>query len=242
MFEMPLDANGRDDSLAERVYRKLKEDIFELRLLPGDRFSEGKLATRMQASRTPVRQALQRLASEGWLAVRFRSGWQVLPFDFEQFEELYELRILLETAALRRLAERPQTAALAELETTWLVAEEARELDSRRLASLDEAFHCQLLEAAGNRELARVHREVTERIRIVRRLDFTEPPRIEATYREHAAILEALRDGNVDLACQLLSAHIWESRTAVRRITAQRLHAARDQGRSKDSPAACISS
>ena len=75
-------------SLADAIYRQLKEDIFEFRLLPGDRFSEGDVAERMAASRTPVRQALYRLQREGQVQVHFRSGWQVSPLDFERFEEL----------------------------------------------------------------------------------------------------------------------------------------------------------
>ena len=79
-------------SLADGIHRQLKEDIFEFRLLPGDRFSEGEVAERMAVSRTPVRQALYRLQREGHVQVHFRSGWQVSPLDFEQFEELYDLR------------------------------------------------------------------------------------------------------------------------------------------------------
>ena len=83
----------RPQSLAERIYARLKDDIFEFHLMPGDRFSEGKVAARMAASRTPVRQALHRLQREGYLQVHFRSGWQVRALDFAQFDELYELRM-----------------------------------------------------------------------------------------------------------------------------------------------------
>ena len=69
----------RPDSLAEQIYAQLKADIFDFRLLPGDRFSEGEVAERMSVSRTPVRQSLYRLEREGYLAVYFRSGWQVKP-------------------------------------------------------------------------------------------------------------------------------------------------------------------
>ena len=78
------------DSLAERVYQQLKDDIFAFRLLPGSRFSEGEIAQRMEASRTPVRLALYRLEREGYLDVHFRSGWQVRPFDFEHFDFIFE--------------------------------------------------------------------------------------------------------------------------------------------------------
>src|SRR5690606_31797421 len=114
----------RPQSLAERIYAQLKDDIFEFRLMPGDRFSEGEVAERMAASRTPVRQALHRLQREGFLDVHFRSGWQVRPLDFAQFDELYELRIVLELEAVRRLCQRPmdeQPPALQTLERTWMV-------------------------------------------------------------------------------------------------------------------------
>ena len=61
--------HGAPPSLADAIYRQLKEDIFEFRLLPGDRFSEGEVAERMAASRTPVRQALYRLQREGQVQV-----------------------------------------------------------------------------------------------------------------------------------------------------------------------------
>jgi DNA-binding FadR family transcriptional regulator len=83
--------------------------------------------------------------------------------------------------------------------------------------------------AAGNREISRVHREVTERIRIVRRLDFTRAERIEATYNEHGAILEAIGSREAALAGQRLRQHIEHSRQAVHRITLHALQAARSR-------------
>src|SRR5690606_3416198 len=93
------------ENLTERVYQHLKQDIFSFRLLPGDRFTEKEIAERVAASRTPVREALTRLQREGFVAVSFRSGWQVKPFDFNQFEQLYDVRIVLELAAVKRLCE-----------------------------------------------------------------------------------------------------------------------------------------
>jgi DNA-binding FadR family transcriptional regulator len=62
-----------------------------------------------------------------------------------------------------------------------------------QVAAWDEAFHCALVEAAGNTVMARVHREVTERIRVIRRRDFTQPSRITATYDEYSKILCAIQ-------------------------------------------------
>ncbi|NWL80614.1 GntR family transcriptional regulator [Pseudomonas taiwanensis] len=221
---------ARPDSLAGRIYARLKEDISEFRLLPGDRFSEGDIAERMAASRTPVRQALHRLEREGYLEVRFRSGWQVKAFDFDHFEELYELRIVLEMEAVRRHCTRPteeQPEALQRLGRTWMV--QPRLEDGFEVSRLDEDFHCQLVEAAGNREIARIHREVSEKIRIIRRLDFTQAPRIDATYAEHAAILQAIAARRCEEAQQLLRTHIETSKAEVRKITLHMLHSARQR-------------
>jgi DNA-binding GntR family transcriptional regulator len=86
-----------------------------------------------------------------------------------------------------------------------------------------------LVEAAGNAELTRVHREVTDRIRIIRRLDFTQAMRITATYEEHAQILQAILSKRTDQACMLLRAHIGSSQSEVRKITLHQVHIARHQ-------------
>ncbi len=223
-------------SLADSVYTELKQDIFDFRLVPGDRFSETELAGRLGVSRTPVREALFRLQREGYLMVHFRSGWSVRPFDFEQFEHFYDLRLVLESAAVRRLCELAGAEIRKEgrddfetLKATWLVQKAERLTDSKRVAELDELFHLTLVEAAGNPELARVHREVTERIRVIRRLDFTQPARIEKTYEEHAQILRAVMRRRSEQALLLLRTHIEASRAEVRKITLHRLHTARQR-------------
>ena len=225
-------AAERPQSLAERIYARLKDDIFEFRLMPGDRFSEGEVAARMAASRTPVRQALHRLQREGFLDVHFRSGWQVRPLDFVQFDELYELRIVLELDAVRRLCHRPtdeHPPALQTLARTWMVRKDEQLQDGSAVSRLDEAFHCQLLGAAGNQEMARVHREVSEKIRILRRLDFTQTRRIDLTYAEHQQILEAILTRRSEQAQQLLKGHIEVSKAEVHSITLHKLYGARQR-------------
>jgi DNA-binding GntR family transcriptional regulator len=216
-------------NLATLVYERVKQDIFDFRLLPGDRFTETEISERTQASRTPVREALYRLERDGYVEVMFRSGWRVRPFDFRQFEELYELRIVLETAAVRRLCETEERPQLDGLKRIWMCPPEERVTRMREVAQLDEGFHEVLVETAGNREMSRVHAEVTERIRIIRRLDFTKAPRIDATYQEHAKILRAIVQRRAEPASMLLRAHIEASKAEVRKITLHMLHEARER-------------
>ena len=225
-------ANDGPATLGDTAYLRLKEELFAFRLLPGQRFSETAIAARLGMSRTPVRHALSRLQREGYLDMDARSGWSVRLLDFEQFDHLYDLRLVLETAAVRRLCESGIAGkVLGALEHFWLAPESERVADGKRVADMDEAFHMTLVAAAGNPEMARVHRDVTERIRILRRLDFGSALRIACTYEEHAGILGAILDGRAEQAVMLLREHIEASKAEVRKITLHRLYTARDQER-----------
>ena len=215
-------------SRVDHVYRRVKEDIFDFRLLPGDRFTETQIAERLGVSRTPVREALYRLEREGYLYVHFRNGWSVRPFDFEMFENLYELRAILEMASVRSICERQtDLARLEPLREAWLCPPDQRLTEGQQVAQMDENFHTAIVDAADNPEVARVHGDVIERIRIIRRLDFTQGYRVERTYEEHGQILQAILRHRADQACLLLKSHIEESRAEVRKITIHRLQAAR---------------
>jgi DNA-binding GntR family transcriptional regulator len=214
-------------NLAAGVYAEIKEDIYDFRLMPGQRFSENELASRLGVSRTPVRQALYRLEHEGYIVVESKSGWSVRAFEFHTFEDLYDVRLVLELAAVRRLCEIDPMPSLAELKDAWLVTPEDRLSDAREIGLLDEAFHATLVEAAGNAELARTHREVSERIRVVRRLEFGVPERIRHTYAEHAQILRAVLRRKGEQAQMLMKAHIEVAKAEVRKITLHKLATAR---------------
>jgi DNA-binding GntR family transcriptional regulator len=215
-------------NLAEQVYAQLKAELHDFKLVPGDRFSEAELGERLGVSRTPVREALFRLRNEGFLGVDARSGWFVRPIDFDRLEELYDLRVLIEMSSVARLCARSDDMPLLdELKTVWLVPAAESLADGRQVGALDEQFHASLVRAAGNSEIARVHGDVTERIRIVRRLDFTRADRVDATYAEHAKILRAVIQRKADQAQLLLKTHIEQSKAEVRKITLATLHDAR---------------
>ena len=219
--------SGGAANLSQRVYQGVKAELFDFMLMPGDRFTESEVAARMKVSRTPVREALYRLEREGYLEVMFRSGWQVKPFDFKQFENLYDVRVILETAAVRKLCDMPERPPLDDLKKFWLVPAAERLTDGRGVALHDESFHATLVEATGNAEMARIHHDITERIRIIRRLDFTKESRIDATYQEHAKILRAVLQRKIDQSQLLIKSHIEQSKAEVRKITLHMLHTAR---------------
>ena len=136
--------------LSESVYDRIKSDIFDFRIRPGDRLTENELAETLQVSRTPIRQALHRLEQEGYLQLAFRNGWNVRPFDFDRFEQLYDLRVILELAAIEIICKAESLSSLEALMTRWIVPTDARLTDTRALSEQDEAFHHGLIAATGN--------------------------------------------------------------------------------------------
>ncbi|HHT8902580.1 GntR family transcriptional regulator [Burkholderia cenocepacia] len=220
-------------SRADLVYVSVREDIFDMHLLPGDRVTEASIAERFGVSRTPAREALLRLQSDGLMRGYVRGGWEVVPIDFKRFEDLYEMRQLIETFAVSKLFDqdgvvKPNVPHLVErLEQVWKVPSVQRLRGGREMVALDEAFHQALVWAADNAELTSAMQRVTDRIRVVRRLDLVRGDCIDETYDEHVAILEAIHAGDKDRSIALIARHIEGSRAAVRTMTAERLEHAR---------------
>lgn len=227
--------DAEKSTLAQSVYERIKLDIFDFRMAPGQRYSEQELANRLGVSRTPLRFALHVLAREGYLdRVGGHAGWLVKPFDLSYYEDLYDFRIQIELIAVRRLCTMDQAPDLSEACAFWCRPNSARVLDGKTVAQEDEKLHGTLIELAGNREMLRTHRDLTERIRIIRRLDFIDSARITAAFDEHQAILEALQDRNTHLAEELVGAHIGTSRAEIRHITLHRLAMLTQQGASTE--------
>jgi DNA-binding GntR family transcriptional regulator len=215
------------NQLAEKVYVDLNSEIFDFRLLPGDHFTETELARRYNVSRTPLRDALYRLRREGYLEVGFRSGWNVRAFDFTRYQELYELRALLELDAVRRLCRSEHAPDLAALRAVWEEGGNVADSDLIGVVSLDETFHTTLVELGGNREILAVYKQMTDQIRIIRRLGFLTRDRIDLTYTEHAEILRLIDRRDETAALDLLAAHIAHNQAEARKITLHMLYQAR---------------
>lgn len=209
------------DNLSELVYQRIKTDIFDFKLMPGERFTESEIANTYQVSRTPTRQALYRLQQEGYVEVAFRSGWTVRPINLKYYDELYEMRIMIEQFAIQKLCANPceDLSDIQKLLSIWRVEPQEYVQDLKTMAHIDEDFHCTIVRAAANVEMAKLHQEISEKIRIIRRLDFSKSTRIEATYQEHQLILIAILKQQPDVALGMICKHIQQSRDEVKKIT-----------------------
>jgi len=207
-------------TLADQAYTSIKSKLSGLDLMPGDRLSEKELAQQLGISRTPVRQALQRLHHEGLLDLSSKVGWVVPRLDFDRLDELYDFRVVIEQYAAQCCAGASHCSQKLEiLRSVWCVSKTKRLTDPIEVGQLDEQFHQILVAATGNQEMVRAHTYITEHIRLIRRLDFIKPDRIQATYDEHANILTLIFSGKAQQAKAALEAHILSSKQQSRAIT-----------------------
>jgi DNA-binding GntR family transcriptional regulator len=218
-------------SLGDRVYVELKTRFSEFQILPGDRLSELELSDELKTSRTPVRQALQRLSLEGLMTLVPRVGWIVPEIDFSKIDFLYDFRVLIECHAGLTACNKREHPSLRNLTDIWSVHENDRATEPELVAKLDEQFHRTLVSLVENPEILRVYDDLIERIRLVRRLDFLKQNRVHATYQEHQKILKSILSAKREETTDLIRAHIEASKAEVRKITVQSIQSAREKRR-----------
>ena len=208
MSAMPDDTDLAPPRSADRVYEQVKAMAVAYRLRPSERINEVELARQLGVSRTPLREALNRLAAEGFLVATANRGYTMMPLDPQRVLTLYEYRAILEVGALRLACERATDAELAELHNFAQHSRDEVDDDAHalRVLSLDEQFHEGLARLSGNDEMVRALRSLNERIRFVRWIDMQ--GRRSGTQAEHLRIMEHLRRREADAAATLMQAHI----------------------------------
>ena len=212
------------------IYRRLKDMILNFALYPGVRVTETELADHFGVSRTPVREALQRLAAEGYVTIRAKQGCFVRDIDIEEINQYYEVRIGLELRVLDLLGCADVTRELTSLAAIWTPTRIPRRPPGVAvMVARDEGFHLALAAATGNTVLTGYLKDVNDHIHIVRRLDFTDAERIAPTYREHDEVLRRLLQGDIEGAREVLEQHIRRSAEVARAITLGQLASQRTQ-------------
>jgi DNA-binding GntR family transcriptional regulator len=197
-----------------RIYAELKHGLLIGRFALGARLGEERLARDLGASRTPVREALLRLHSEGLVDRHPDGGYCPTAPNLAAIRELYEVRIALERSALLRptFTSRPHDRnQLVALRDDWLALAGDPPLPDPEFVILDEEFHVRLADASGNRELVDILRRVNERIRVVRMRDFLTAERISKTIAEHLGVVIAVLDGDLEGSVATFEQHLFTS-------------------------------
>lgn len=199
-------ADDYDTPQGQGAYLKLLEEIRRGELQPGARLRETEVAERLGISRTPVREAIRQLESDGLVVHLPRQGAAVRTLDYPEVMELYEMRTVLEGTAARLAA---RSASEVELKELRAINEElAGAGHAREAYELNRQFHLTLLDAAKNRFLVRATEALQKTMLILGTTTLIEPHRAEQAVREHAAILDALETRDGVRAEELMRAHI----------------------------------
>lgn len=196
-------------SQADRAYRALKDKILRNILSPGQQMLEQEAAEELAMSRTPVREAMVRLAQEGFVEIRPRHGMRVLPISPDDMAEIFAILTGLESIAAQTVAaRRPSPAEIAPLDAAVADMEEALERDDLEAwASADRAFHTALVKLAGNRRLETVVFGFWDQAHRVRMATLRLRPKPTASNDDHAALIAAIVVGDAERARRIHHDH-----------------------------------
>lgn len=199
----------QNEPLRKRVLDALREAILSGELKPGQALVETELASDLGVSRAPLREALQQLSAEGLVeAVPYR-GAAVRMLHRKDIEELYSLRIALETFAVRRIIEANHPEASQRLHSIFdamLAAAEAQ--DITMVSKIDRQFHDALIEFSDHTLLQSMWNAVNMRVRQVMALRNRRNSDIRQIAFNHLPIIEAIDKRDLVVATQLLEKHI----------------------------------
>lgn len=206
-------------SFSERAYYAIRELIVTLELAPGSVVSERDLMERLGLGRTPVREALRRLAREKLVDVYPRRGMFVSRVDVRDLAGLSEVRAVLESSAARLAAER---STAADREVTVVLLEEleraADERDERTLIELDQRIHRHVYHCTHNPFLAETLDEYYVLTLRIWFLALDRVARLDDAIHEHRALLEAIRDADPGRAEAAMQAHVTGFERAIRAV------------------------
>jgi DNA-binding GntR family transcriptional regulator len=202
--------------LADQVHEILTERILDRVYSPDEHLNIDKIARELGVSSSPVREALCRLSAEGLVASSSFIGFAVAPMpDAAWFEELYDYRELVETWAVRIVADLRPGHVLTALHAAVTTLEQGSYGPSFRdfcsANDADEAFHRLVIEATGNRVVAKTYRELNPHLHHAR-LYLSHPQDIDLVVAEHRAILDAIDRGDGDAAAAAMRSHLKLSR------------------------------
>jgi len=196
-------------SLADAAYEQIRRRILDNVWPPGHRALEQEVALALGMSRTPVREALARLSSEGLVEVIPRHGMRVLPVSPNDMREIYEILTALECMAAELLARRkPSSAELQPLIDATKAMDKALKADDLDAwAAADERFHVHLIDIAGNRQMQATVLNYWDRAHRARMFTLRLRPKPVSSTKEHMQMVDRLRDGDAEGAAAITRAH-----------------------------------
>ncbi len=211
----PQPRSGRlgERALYEQVAEQLRARILAHTLAPGSWIDEQVLCAEFGISRTPLREALKVLASEGLVTMKLRRGAYVTEVSERDLAEVFHLLALLESDAARVAAQKATAEQMAELLAIHGELENALD-DRARFFAANERFHMRLLEIADNRWRIQMVADLRKVMKLNRAQSLLKQGRLEASLREHRQIMAALKARNAERVQALMQHHLEAGREA----------------------------
>ncbi|HEY6072350.1 MAG TPA: GntR family transcriptional regulator [Anaerolineales bacterium] len=211
-------------SLAEMAYIAIKKDILTCRLAPGSQIAQSQLVERYEFGVTPIREALKRLESEDYLRSVPRFGYIINPITIQDIEDIYELRLLLETSAVRLAIQRGTDDDFARLKESAEFTYIFKDPDSYlEFLQHNIGFHVEVAALSGNRKLAEMLSAVLNEMTRIFNLGLDLRDSAEEMRREHQDLVEALIDRDEAGALQQITEQIQTSRQRVMEEFSERI-------------------
>jgi DNA-binding GntR family transcriptional regulator len=203
-------------SLGSQAYQEVRRIILEGQISPGEKLNEGELAKALGVSRTPIREAVNRLEKEGLVEIFPQRGAFVIQFTEKDVYELFLIRENLEGLAARLAAEKITPSSLAKLETCVEGFNEPfQKKDVQRYSREDLKFHQTIVLLSEGRRLVKLVSLLLDHIRMFRLTTRGVPDRMKTSLEEHRGIIEALRVRNTEGAERRMRDHIRNVRDGV---------------------------
>jgi DNA-binding GntR family transcriptional regulator len=205
-----LPQNLKQRALYEEVAELLRQRIFSRELTPGSWIDELKLAEEYGISRTPLREALKVLATEGLVTMKVRRGAYVTEVNEKDLRDVFHLMAVLEADAAGAVAQNANDKQLQELELLHQQLEKAAKDKKNHIQffTINEAFHIRLLQIANNKWRDQMVADLRKVMKLNRAQSLLKVGRIEESLAEHAAIVAALKKRDAAAAQATMRAHI----------------------------------
>lgn len=206
----------RPKSLNDLAYERLKNGILTGKLVAGEVYSELQLAKELGVSRTPVREALLKLATENLIVFQPRKGISVNYFSKKDIENFFELRQAIEEATVAKIAGNLSKDQLQTIKNIIIEQENCAKnnYDQKVFLEIDRKFHLFLIEASGNRIMAQTYNNIRDYVTITAKEAMMKKGRVNEVIYEHKAIVKALSEGNVEKANEAIKNHLITSKLA----------------------------
>ncbi len=212
-------AQQKKAKLKEKVYSIMKSRILNFELKPGEKFFETEISEKLGVSRTPIREALNRLEHEGLVKSLPNKGYSVSDLTITEIEELFEIREVLEILALRAAAKNARREDWIHLEETVKKKNlhQNEDLEERHGQSFKEAheFHQEIARISGKETLKQIIDMISEKIYRFQWMNLFLEDRGMQSRNEHVAIINYLKAGKIDDAVAATQEHIRHSKNNI---------------------------